>query len=252
MVYMGSKANIADEIVSIIHSYAIANNIDNYIEPFVGGANIIDKVNIKNKYAYDKNRFLIALFKHLQNGGELPEDISRDQYNDCRAHYQIDDGYYDDWYLAAVGFLAGYSGRFYDGGYAKNSDERYYYLERRANLLEQLPSLMGVTFNVSDYKLLEPKNSIVYCDPPYAGTKGYYTVTKEFNHKEFWKTMRKWSTNNIVLISEERAPEDFDIIWEKDIKRSISTIITRADYKEVTEKLYIHNSLNKQDELMDF
>ena len=244
MVYMGSKANIADNILSYIHSYILVNNYTTYIEPFVGGANVIDKVNADHKYAYDKNKYLIALFKHLQNCGDLPEDISREQYNDCRAHYQAKDNYYDDWYLAAVGFLAGFSGRFYDGGYAKNTEDRYYYIERRSNLLEQMKYLNNVEFNVSDYRDLNPKNACIYCDPPYAGTRGYDTITKEFNHKEFWDIMREWSKNNTVLISEQTAPDDFDVIWQQDVKRTISTFETRDEYKQVTEKLFIHKSLN--------
>ena len=252
MVYMGSKACIANELLPIIHSYAIVNSLDNYIEPFVGGANIIDKVNIKNRYAYDKNRFLISLFKYLQNGGELPEDITREQYNDCRAHYQIDDGYYEDWYLAAVGFLAGFSGRFYDGGYAKDTGDRHYYFERKNNLLDQMRSLYNVVFETKSYEQINPHNSIIYCDPPYAGTKGYETITKEFNHKAFWEKMREWSKDNIVLISEESAPDDFDIIWEKDVQRTISTTATRDEYKVTTEKLFIHKSLNDKTDSDDF
>ena len=40
----GSKEQIASELLPIIHGYIIMNNIDTYIEPFVGGCNIIDKV----------------------------------------------------------------------------------------------------------------------------------------------------------------------------------------------------------------
>lgn len=37
MNYMGSKSKIAKHIVPIIQSYVDKNNIDTYIEPFVGG-----------------------------------------------------------------------------------------------------------------------------------------------------------------------------------------------------------------------
>lgn len=252
MKYMGSKARIANEILPFIHSYIVINNIDTYIEPFVGGANMMDKVQCTNKLAYDKNRYLIALFKHLQNGGELPEDVSREQYIDCRAHYKVDDGYYPDWYLAAVGFLAGFYGRFYDGCYANPGfdKEHYsdYYQEAKRNILEQIVHLQDVQFDVADYKTLNPKNSLVYADPPYAGTKGYLTITKDFNHKEFWDIMREWSKDNIVLISEESAPSDFDVIWEQEVSRTIKA----TDKSKSVEKLFIHHSLNNQDCGYDF
>ena len=194
---MGSKDGIASSILPFIHSYMVINNIDTYIEPFMGGCNMIDKVQASNRYAYDKNRYLVALFKHLQDGGELPEDVSREQYADCKAHYKADDGYYPDWYLAAVGFLASFNGRFYDGGYANSGWEgnqyRDYYQEAKRNILEQMKFLRDVHFASGDYKDLKPKGALIYMDPPYAGTKGYLTITKEFNHKEFWDIVREWS-----------------------------------------------------------
>lgn len=252
MKYMGSKAKIADNILPFIHSYMVINNIDTYIEPFMGGCNMIDKVQATNRYAYDKNKYLVALFQHLQDGGELPEDVSREQYVDCRAHYRANDGYYPDWYLAAVGFLAGFNGRFYDGCYANPGWEgdhyRDYYQEAKRNILEQMRFLSDVHFASGNYKELNPSGALIYCDPPYAGTKGYLTITKEFNHKEFWDIMREWSKNNIVLISEENAPDDFDILWEQEVSRTI-----RAQEKsKATEKLFIHHSLNEEQAGYDF
>ena len=252
MKYMGSKAKIADNILPFIHSYMVINNIDTYIEPFMGGCNMIDKVQATNRYAYDKNKYLVALFQHLQDGGELPEDVSREQYADCRAHYRANDGYYPDWYLAAVGFLAGFNGRFYDGCYANTGWEgdhyRDYYQEAKRNILEQMRFLSDVHFESGNYKELNPSGALIYCDPPYAGTKGYLTITKEFNHKEFWDIMREWSKSNIVLISEENAPDDFDILWEQEVSRTI-----RAQEKsKATEKLFIHHSLNEEQAGYDF
>ena len=242
---MGSKAKIASCILPFIHNYMFINNIDTYIEPFVGGANMIDKVQASNKFGYDKNRYLIALFKHLQNGGELPEEVTREQYADCRAHYRLDDKQYEDWYIGAVGFLAGFNGRFYDGSYSGTSFEngrlRDYYQESKANILSQMKYLGDVKFEAKDYRELKPNGALLYLDPPYAGTKGYNTISKQFNHKEFWDIAREWSKNNIVLISEETAPDDFDILWEQEITRCINV----TDKKSSTEKLFIHKSLNK-------
>lgn len=37
MVYMGSKNKLSKDLVPIIQSYIANNNIENYLEPFVGG-----------------------------------------------------------------------------------------------------------------------------------------------------------------------------------------------------------------------
>ena len=42
MVYMGSKNRIAKELIPIITEYLKPNQW--YVEPFVGGANMIDKI----------------------------------------------------------------------------------------------------------------------------------------------------------------------------------------------------------------
>jgi len=44
MVYMGSKAKYAKYIVPILQKTINKNDVDTYIECFVGGANIIDKI----------------------------------------------------------------------------------------------------------------------------------------------------------------------------------------------------------------
>ena len=46
---MGSKSRIAKHIVPIIQRYIDENNIKKYYEPFVGGANIIDKIDCPKK-----------------------------------------------------------------------------------------------------------------------------------------------------------------------------------------------------------
>ena len=55
-----------------------------------------------------------------------------------------------------------------------------------------------------------------------------------FNYEEFTQTMRDWSKNNIVLISEQNAPDDFECIWEQEVSRSIKA----ADKSKSTEKLF--------------
>ena len=46
--------------------------------------------------------------------------------------------------------------------------------------------------------------------------------------------MREWSKNNIVLISEQNAPDDFECIWEQEVSRSINV----TQKKQMVEKLF--------------
>ena len=55
MQYMGSKARFAKEIVLALQKCINGNNVQLYIEPFVGGANIIDKIKCKERIGTDIN-----------------------------------------------------------------------------------------------------------------------------------------------------------------------------------------------------
>lgn len=245
MKYMGSKSRIAKYIVPIIQSYISRNNIQFYYEPFAGGMNVIDKVICKHKYASDNNIFLIELFKHLDEIESLPNEISKEHYVQIRNEYNYyKQGLYDElkhplWYIGAVGFLASYNGRFFDGGYSgtrivKNGVVRNYYKEAKDNLLKQREDLKNIYFDCCDYRNVNPKSSVVYCDIPYFNTKQYNT-SRNFNHDDFYKWCRGKSKNNIILLSEQEAPKDFKCIWEQENTRTIN----HNNHVKRVEKLFI-------------
>lgn len=174
---MGSKAKITKYIVPIIQQKIDESGARYYVEPFAGGCNVIDKIKAEYRIASDSNKYLIALFQHLQDGGELPEHITREEYNKAREAYRTGDNSLQAWYIGAAGFLASYNGRFYDGGYAGYGKDkgrvRDYYRESRNNILMQMQQggIFGIDFSCRDYKSYTPQGCVIYCDPPYEGTK---------------------------------------------------------------------------------
>lgn len=60
MWYVGSKNKLSKELIPIIQSY-INSNTKGYLEPFVGGANMIDKVQCSNKIGCDIHKELIKM-----------------------------------------------------------------------------------------------------------------------------------------------------------------------------------------------
>lgn len=241
MKYMGSKAKITKFIVPIIQQKIEESGTRYYLEPFAGGCNVIDKVNAVYRIASDKNRYLIALFRYLQAGGELPESVAREEYNAVREDYNAGGEKFPMWYIGAVGFLASYNGRFFDGGYAGYGKDkgrvRDYYKESRNNILNQIRQgdLFGVDFACRDYReFTDIKGCVIYCDPPYEGTKQYGNA-RQFDYGEFWQLMREWSRHNIVLISELNAPEDFAAVWEMEVDRSMKA----KEHFRATEKLFM-------------
>ena len=245
MKYMGSKSRIAKHIVPIIQKYINESGYNYYLEPFVGGANVIDKIKCKTKIGSDKNKYLIALLQRVQSNEPLLDSVPKELYDEARnAFNNSDDTKFTNWEMGNIGFLASYNGRWFDGGYAKagyektKNGERYrdYYREAKDNILNQAPDLKDIKFSCKDYRYYNDvnlENFVIYVDPPYQGQKQYANAIA-FNYEEFWQTMRDWSKNNIVLISEQNAPSDFECIWEQEVSRSIKA----TDKSKSTEKLF--------------
>ena len=92
MRYMGSKNRLSKYLVPIIESY-IDEKTEGYIEPFVGGANIIDKVNCDNKIGYDVHKELIALLNYIKVNDDIPEIITEEEYEKVKNNREN----YEDW-----------------------------------------------------------------------------------------------------------------------------------------------------------
>jgi len=217
---MGSKSRISKYIVPIIQKSIDDSGYTTYIEPFCGGCNIIDSVRADNRVANDINPFLISLYEAVVHRGEkLPDIITREEYAKVRSNQSL----FPMWYVGAVGFLASYNGKFF-GGYSgivhTRGGVRNYYDEAKRNLEAQVPSLRGIEFSYTDYNAILPKHAVVYCDPPYVGTTRY-GGTIEFDHSRFWEYIRYISKNNIVFVSEQCAPEDFDCVWQNPVVRTL-------------------------------
>ena len=232
MVYMGSKNRIAKELLPFIIK-DLKEDIW-YVEPFVGGANMIDKIEHPYKLGADNNKYLIALLKAVQNRQELPKYISKEEYLAVKTNKDN----YPDWYVGFVGFICSFRGKFF-GGYSgitvTANGTRNYIREKTANLQKQ--KLKDIQFVCSTYDNLNiPKKSVIYCDPPYQDTTKY---KDSFNSEAFWNWCRKMVAKGYKLyISEYKAPSDFIPIWQKEITNSLSSNIG----KKTTEKLFIHKS----------
>lgn len=224
MQYMGSKNRISKEILPIILSDKKLNQT--FYDVFCGGCNLIDKIQGK-RIANDKHFELIEMWKSLQNGWEPPEHVSKELY------YNIKDNpkNYSPDLVGFVGFLCSFGGKWW-GGYAANSKNDNYAARGKRQLLKQVLLLKDVVFTNLNYAdiTFEP-NSLIYLDPPYAGTTEY---RNKFNHDDFWNWVRNISINNDVYISEYHAPNDFICLKEIITK----TILDKNSQYPRIEKLF--------------
>ena len=107
MKYMGSKNRIAKDILPII--LADRKKDQWWVEPFVGGANMIDKVE-GYRIGSDLNKYLIALSKEMQKESFQAPIITEKIYKDMKNN----PNYYKDWELGFAGFQLSYGSLWYN------------------------------------------------------------------------------------------------------------------------------------------
>ncbi|MEA4921679.1 MAG: DNA adenine methylase [Clostridiaceae bacterium] len=233
MKYVGSKQRLSAQIVPLIHRGIEAASSSLYIEPFVGGANIIDKISAPCKIGADNDKFLIELLNAAKGGQEIPETITREQYDAVRQNMAA----FPEWYVGLVGFCASYNAKFF-GGYAngvhtKIGTIRNYTDEAIRNLKQQAPRLSDSALLCCDYRQWSGfKGATIYCDPPYAGVTGY--GGKAFNSAEFFEWCRMMGRQNVVVVSEYEAPSDF---YEVEGFELTTTLDKKQKLKR-TERIY--------------
>jgi len=229
MKYMGSKNRIAKEILPIMLE---KRENRTWVEPFVGGANMIDKVQGK-RIGADINPYLIdALIAIRDCVVDLPKnnkEFTEEDYKELRKS----DNYK---YKGYAGFAFSYGGKWLGGWRRDGLNKRDYVSESYKNAINQSPLLQGVILiNESYLDLQIPENSLIYCDPPYEGTTKY---KNSFNHTEFWDWCRKKAKEgHIIYVSEYNAPNDFKCVWEKKI---VSSLTKDTGSKVATERLFLY------------
>jgi DNA adenine methylase len=225
---MGSKNRIAKHIIPIMLAERKPDQC--WVEPFVGGANIIDKIEGK-RIGSDINPYLIdALIAIRDRILDLPQNnkqFTEDDYKQLRKN----DNYR---YKGYAGFAFSYAGKWLGGWCRDSLNKRDYVNESYKNAINQSPLLRGVQLvNESYLDLQIPDNSLIYCDPPYESTTKY---KDSFDHVVFWQWCReKAKEGHSIFVSEYNAPEDFECIWQKEI---VSSLTKNTGSKKAVEKLF--------------
>lgn len=230
MQYLGGKSRIKRPISNIINK----NKRDRFYSLFVGAASVESLVEIDDKTLNDSHKYLIEMYKNMQRGWLPPETVSKEEY------YAIKSNQDKDMALSGfVGFACSFGGKWW-GGYARNNSGTNYAAQSRRSLLKKWDGISLAKFYSLDYQCVPVhKNSVIYCDPPYANTTRY-SNSKGFDYGVFWNYMRLLSEENLVFISEISAPSDFVPVWEKPFKRSLD--VNKKNIFESVEKLYVHKS----------
>lgn len=224
---MGSKRRISKEIIPIMLEYR-GDRV--WVEPFVGGGNSIDKVSGR-RIGSDINKYTISGLISIRDFiHELPKNNLEFTEQDYRKLKYSDDYKHKGY----AGYSFSYGGKWL-GGWLRDSDnKRDYVNESYRNSLKQTILLQDVELiNESFIHLSIPENSLIYCDPPYFGTTSY---SGKFDHNLFFDWCREMKRKgHEVFVSEYNAPDDFECIWSKELRSSLTR---KANQIKNVEKLF--------------
>lgn len=236
MKYMGSKNRIAKYLLPIILKDRKPDQW--YVEPFVGGANMIDKV-VGNRIGADFNSYVVDALKFIRDSATPAnnDEYTEADYNNAADLFRGGNhiSAVDSYALIAFSFGAKWIGGWSRGENSKGCPRDYVSEQNRASEKQKV-LLQGIKLESCSYFELEiPDNSIIYCDPPYANTTKY---KDDFDHAVFWQWCRDMSDKgHQVFISEYTAPDDFECLWQKEIQSGLNTNTT----KKGIEKLFKYN-----------
>ena len=232
MKYMGSKRRIAKYILPIMLQHRIDGQT--WVEPFVGGGNMIEKVS-GARIGSDINNWaiegLISIRDHVD---ELPKNNNEFTEEDYK-RLKISDEYK---HKGFAGFAYSFGARWMSSFRRDSRGTDYVAASYRA-AVRQHKLIQGVEFLVCNYEELNiPYQSLIYCDPPYKGTAGY--ATGSFDHDKFWQWCRDMSdSGHIVFVSEYNAPDDFKCIWS--MEGIVSGLTVNGPQKRSVEKLFVYS-----------
>lgn len=218
MVYQGGKFKQVKEIAPIVNLCIKENNIENYYEPFVGGANILNKIICSNYFANDIDDELIAFYNQIKNGGEPIPNVSKEEYLAAKANPEN----YDKAYLGNIKYMASFGGKPWGGyGGVDKRNGHNHYESSLTNFKKQIPILRQTNFTCDDYESLSYKDkSFICCDPPYRGTTGYKGIS--FDYERFDNWFREISKEHFVILCEYSAPEDFTCFKQIGVKKTLA------------------------------
>ena len=154
MKYLGSKNRISKYLLPIILEYKTQEMT--WVEPFVGGGNMIDKVQGKRLGA-DINEYVISLLNQMSKPDFKALKIDEEKYNDIKQYKNK----YPQWVVGYAGTQLSFGATWF-GSYRRDKKGlRNYSDEAIRNVEKQSKNIQGVEFIHSSYDELDiPKNSI--------------------------------------------------------------------------------------------
>jgi site-specific DNA-adenine methylase len=237
--YQGGKKRIGKRIHQVIdiieeNLYPDDDKLP-YFEPFIGMGGVMrhfGKENDRKLYACDYNKDIVLMWQSLQKDWKPPKKCTKSKYE------KLKNSKIHSAERAFIGTVASWGGIFFHAYRLDYNKDKDFVGEGYRGLMDIKPDMKNVKFLDSrSYDTFKPKGFLIYCDPPYDGNAlgNKNSLFQQFDHEKFWDTMRKWSKNNLVIISESTAPKDFKKIWSAN-----STVKIQNGVKNYQDNLYVY------------
>lgn len=218
MQYLGGKTRIATHISEVLSTFSETRST--YVEPFLGGGSVaaLTAPRFSRAIVADVVPDLVMLWQAAISGWTPPDDITEQEWAALRkAEPSALRGF--------AGFACSFGGKWF-AGYARDPRKRLTFAQTGGRgLLRKAECLANAEIRQADYHelaYLAGPDSVVYCDPPYAGTTGYGAVGG-FDSREFWAEMSKWSSAGAaVFVSEYTAPPGWVSVWSSNPRMTVA------------------------------
>ena len=245
--YHGGKQRIGKQLAEVIVDISMEISEDDgfkikgYCEPFCGMLGVyrhipelfeeegLDRLTYK---AGDFNASVIAMWKAAQRGWKPPHKATREEYEKFKTtpSSSARKGF--------IGHACSYGGIYLSSYQPANCKSLPHASQSVQRIAEEL---YDVNFSSGDYTVFSNlRGYIIYCDPPYTNDKNknnsYYDESKnllKFDHKKFWTWCNKMAENNLVFVTEFKAPKGTQVI-----KNFFKTLSSKGAQGDQTQKLY--------------
>ena len=224
MQYLGGKSRLAKEIAEIVNT---ERGDRPFWDPFCGGLSVsVALAKGGPGVVSDVNPALIALYSAVRDGWNPPETLTEEEY---RAARRLPD---TDPIKAFAGFGCSFGGRWFQG-YARGAGN--YARAASRSLRRDLAALPGCRIVCHSFldETPRPLDLVIYCDPPYAGTKPYEGAPR-FDHALFWSRVQGWERAGVpCFVSEYACPIPHRVVWSKTHKSSVRREGPHLDRTEI-------------------
>lgn len=256
MRYQGGKVRIGKAVAATLKKqeakYAKELGLTTplpYFEPFGGMLGVMrymgeegearkrdTRAHVRKRVASDVNQDVVEMWRRAQKGWKPPKKCSEKEWERLRRSALTARAP-----SAARGFVGSqvsFGGAFFSGYAGRYDPSKDFCAQGARGLAKILPEVQDVKMYALPYEEFHPKGYLIYADPPYDthyASFGRNKYMSRFDSAKFWRTMEEWSKDNLVFVSEFKAPRGWKTIWKQQVNRAINPR-QRKDYGYGTHK----------------